>query len=750
MAYSTFLTLQSNKSYPVDFDFSRYRYRVYVEYTDSVYGISIRAFINGVYNALVVSDLVSGTYANIPEMVGSRTYDITASESGSRGVTYLQREAKNTAPTTPGAFKTPTGELEIGDVKVVSWGASNDPNGDVIQYVLDVSVNGGAWSRVIATNATTHIYTIPTANTLKFRVWAIDGASAWSGSYQESATFTVTKPKYYWSKYNVRKIPVYYKSAWYYEGQNLGALGFANSFKDYSLDTSTGIFSTSGGTWGTNTPPVGSVGYAVSGTDIVRYTITGGANYDVHSSYSAATTQDAAGTLVQSGIIAIEGTYPTNGKHSDGFWYIRGSRVNQSIVPTGAFTAPVSGKVFKPSEVASITFTASSAPNISLYEVDYKYGNGAWQTLANNASLTRTLTITTDKALVNVQFRVRAKNTSNMFSDYVYSDIYTIEHNAAPTVNLTTPSNNQTLYEKDTYIIDGTVLETNVGDTVTVRYQIGAGTERAIKAYLSTGALETFGKQLTFRGGSLYDGDTLIASDLTDGVPHTLKVWATDDKGGTSAIVERTFYVVPNRVPLLTVNTPVIEGNIDADLININGTFSDPDANNAVVSYRINGGNSIQIAEGVSGVFDYTVSFGQLQAGENTIAIEVIDSYGAKTSKTIKLNKKAIETPLLKSTQRYQLLPPSGSAVGVLFYIQRDVALDVDVSISMTQAVEAEQYIPLEPVTTAPISHGSSIVEDEYYHAADNPAEKILLQIDFTRTSLTTNEKIYVVMGAFE
>lgn len=349
-----------------------------------------------------------------------------------------------------------------------------------------------------------------------------------------------------------------------------------------------------------------------------------------------------------------------------------------------------------------------------------------------------------------VRFITRAKNTSNVYSDYVYSEIYTIEHNAAPTVNLTTPSNNQTLYENDTYIIDGTVLETNVGDTVTVRYQISAGTERAIKAYLSTGVLESFGKQLTFRGCNLYDGDTLIASNLTDGIPHTLKVWATDDKGGTSVIVERTFYVVPNRVPLLTVNTPIIEGNIDADLINIDGTFSDPDANNAIVSYRINGGNSVQIAEGTSGTFDFTVSFSQLIIGDNIIVIEVIDSYGAKTSKTIKLHKKAIETPLLKSTQRYQLLPPSGSAVGVLFYIQRDAALDMDVSISMTQEAEAEQYTTLQSVTTAPISQGSGIVEDEYYHATSEPAEKILLQIDFTRTSLTTNEKIYVVMGAFE
>lgn len=32
------------------------------------------------------------------------------------------------------------------------------------------------------------------------------------------------------------------------------------------------------------------------------------------------------GTLVQSGIVAENGTYPTNGRHSDGYWYVRGSK----------------------------------------------------------------------------------------------------------------------------------------------------------------------------------------------------------------------------------------------------------------------------------------------------------------------------------------------------------------------------------------------------------------------------------------
>ena len=668
----------------------------------------------------------------------------------------------NTAPTTPGAFTQPTGELEIGDSRTISWGAASDTEGNLAGYTLEVSINGGGYTQIATPTQPNFNYTIPTATTLKFRVKARDNAGLES-AYRESASFTVTKPKYYWSKYSV-STQTYYQDIAPWDVELGGAENYHPFYglsKGYYFDQVNNRYSLSSSVWGFEEVPLGAMAYTLNTpTQLYRRTATRqGYQADTYVPYTSASksnsknyqnTSYSRGSLIQSGIIAVEGKYPTDGRHSDGFWYVRGSRANLSIAPTGGFSSPVSGRVYKPSETATIVFAASTAPNIALYEVDYKYGNGAWQTLAYNTALSRTLTITTDKALGNVQFRVRAKNTSNVYSDYVYSEIYTIQHNSAPVVTLTSPASNITLYENDTLLINGTALEVDIGNTVTVRYQVGAGTVRAIKAFLSTGTLEDYSKQLTFKGGNLYDGETLIASDLADGVAHSLKVWATDDKDGSSVVAERTFYVVPNRVPLLTVNTPVTEGNIDTDLININGTFSDPDANNAVVSYRINGGGSVQIAEGTSGAFDFSVSFGQLIIGDNIIVIEVIDSYGAKTSKTIKLNKKAIETPLLKSTQRYQLLPPSGSAVGVLFYIQHDAALDMDVSISMTQEAEAEQYTTLEPVTTAPISQGSGIVEDEYYHAAPEPAEKILLQIDFTRTSLTANEKIYVVMGAFE
>ena len=227
-------------------------------------------------------------------------------------------------------------------------------------------------------------------------------------------------------------------------------------------------------------------------------------------------------------------------------------------------------------------------------------------------------------------------------------------------------------------------------------------------------------------------------------------MYATDDQGGQSAITERTFYVVPNRAPSLTVNPPTTEGNTDGDKITINGNFADADGNQATVKYRINGGNSVQVTEGTNGDFEFEVSFAQLELGPNNIVVDVIDSYGSKTSRTVKLTKTAIETPILKSTARYKIEPPSGSATSVLLWVTRDENLQLEASISMTMKGEAESFKPVVSSNTAPSPDFENAVEDEFHLEADSPKDNIMLQLVLTRTSLDVNPKIYLINGVLE
>ncbi|WGT37696.1 hypothetical protein QH639_17915 [Lysinibacillus sp. 1 U-2021] len=320
--------------------------------------------------------------------------------------------------------------------------------------------------------------------------------------------------------------------------------------------------------------------------------------------------------------------------------------------------------------------------------------------------------------------------------------------NSAPTVTLSSPTNNLTLYENDSFNIAGTAIDTDPNQSVTVYYQIDDNPKKVLAANLSQIQI-ALSKALTFKGGKMFDGITVITGALADGVAHTLKVWAEDGEKASSSIIERTFYVVSNRAPLLTVDPITPNGIIDSDNFKIKGLAGDPDANASVkVSYRINNGNPVQIYNGPGGTWELEIALSQLAVGENTIVVEVIDNYNAKTSKTIKLNKNTVKTPILQFVARYKIEPPRGSVKGVLLFIERDAGLAVKVELSMTLTGEQEQYITLTPVNTAPTNSGT--IEDTFEHTVSEEKQNIILKITPSRTDLSFNHKIHLISGAVD
>ncbi|WP_431808245.1 hypothetical protein [Lysinibacillus sphaericus] len=192
-------------------------------------------------------------------------------------------------------------------------------------------------------------------------------------------------------------------------------------------------------------------------------------------------------------------------------------------------------------------------------------------------------------------------------------------------------------------------------------------------------------------------------------------------------------------------------GVVDTDTFKITGKASDEDANATVkVTSCINAGEQVEIYSGSGGAWEFDVKLAQLRTGENTIVLEVVDNYGAKTSKTIKLNKKEVKTPILQSVARYQIEPPSGSAKGVLLFIQRDEALEIKVEVSMIAKGEQEQYTMLTPVNTAPITAKQGVVEDTFEHKGMEAKQRIVLKITPTRTDLASNHKIHLITGAVD
>lgn len=319
--------------------------------------------------------------------------------------------------------------------------------------------------------------------------------------------------------------------------------------------------------------------------------------------------------------------------------------------------------------------------------------------------------------------------------------------NATPNVNLSAPTDAQTLYENTAYTISGNATDADNGNIVNVRYSINDGTARALATGISDGTTAIpFSKTLTFKNGKLFDGSTAVTDSLAEGTAHMLRVWATDDQGATSTIISRSFYAVPNRAPSLTVDTPQPSGTINSDKFAITGTCSDIDGNEVTVAYRINGANPVQIYKGQGGAWSFDVSLSALQVGANSIVIEVTDSYNFKATKTVKLNKNEIKTPVNTATARYKLTPPKGSATGVLVWVRRTETLQLDAKISMTLKGEQEQYFaPTDEVTTEQVAQG--IVEDEFIFATTEAKTDIVLKLEMTKTH--DNDAITLVTGVF-
>lgn len=96
----------------------------------------------------------------------------------------------NATPTTPGSISVPDG-IKGGSSITISWAASSDADGNLSGYILERSVDGGAYAQVYKGTAKSYTDTITKGwGTVAYRVKAYDALNAQSG-YRTSATRTV-------------------------------------------------------------------------------------------------------------------------------------------------------------------------------------------------------------------------------------------------------------------------------------------------------------------------------------------------------------------------------------------------------------------------------------------------------------------------------------------------------------------------------------------------------------------------------
>ncbi|MGE7623617.1 hypothetical protein ACQKMD_11280 [Viridibacillus sp. NPDC096237] len=681
----------------------------------------------------------NASYYPITLANGSSTLGLSNPDLRDFKVTMFYQN-KNTAPTTPGTFTQPTGDLEIGANKVISWGASSDSENNLSYYALEVSINGGAWTQIGIPSSVSFNYTIPSCSSIQFRVKGVDSGGL-SSPYQTSASYKVGKPKYYYNKHNVDNVVVGLNYPAPRSTYNTAVVfsTFQGRYVTYAGEK-IGV----DGRWGANESiSVGDTCCYILSNFLTIHTAIEAGNASTDTRVSVAEyyiteftfrRSDTIGTLLTANIIADDGAYPTNGKYSDGYWYVRGNKVTNAVSPPSSIA--LSSGVLKYNNSVNFTASGSTVSN-PIYKYQYSFDNVNFTDFSTAFTLPRDV----DKKLLYI--RARTYN-GTAYSDY-FTQTFDVYQNTAPTVELNT-ENNKTLYEGDTFKIDGSSTDPDNGDIVNVKYQINGGMARAIKTDISTGSAILFNRPLTFKGGKLYDGETALTDALAEGVSHELKVFAEDDQKGKSTEQIRNFYVVPNRAPAIVIN-PIEKpnGTVDSDKFPISGVCSDPDGNDVIVSYKINTSLATEIYRGKGGDWTFDVAFSSLKIGENIIIVEVIDSHNFKTSKTIKLNKAVNSTPILNSVARYKIVPPTGTAKGVLLWIQKEKGLNIEAEISMTEAGVQEKFVEMPLTNSAPID--SFITEDQFVYEAAEMKENIIVKLNLSRESAEVSDSITLISG---
>lgn len=162
--------------------------------------------------------------------------------------------------------------------------------------------------------------------------------------------------KYYYDKYIANETKTWREGEWSTES-SWSETEFAELYSTYSLDSATNVFRVYSKISYSTPVSVGQMAYELVGSTLRRYTIfrigdggnlSGAPQYvtmaNKTTSNSTSTSSYTRGNLVQSAIAAENGTYPLDGRHTDGYWYVRGALVN---------TAPIINPNAKPSGTIS-------------------------------------------------------------------------------------------------------------------------------------------------------------------------------------------------------------------------------------------------------------------------------------------------------------------------------------------------------------------------------------------------------------
>ena len=471
---------------------------------------------------------------------------------------------QHSAPATPASISVPS-TINSGSSITISWASSTGAT----EYLLDFKQNGGSWTRIYTGSSTSYNHSITSAmNTVQYDVAAQNsvGTSGW----KTSSIYNVTHPVVAPSAPSWISIPSPIRS-----GTNI-TVSWASSSgaTGYDLD-----FQANGSGWtivytGSSTS---YIHYMDSSYNNVKYDVraknsggtSGWTRSDTGTVYHPATTPSSLsvpGTIkvgfsasiswgTSSNVSSYELECSTNGgsysniytgsstsyNHSitssmttvlyrvraknalgDASSFRTGSTVNVNHPPTTPPSLDVPTPI-KSGTSITISWGQSTDPNgdAITYELQCAQNGGSYSALYSGSNRTYSHSITA--SMNTLQYRVRAKDTVDLYSGWQTGSSITVQHNTPPGIS-GSDSDLGTLTAPPS--VNYTVTDPDAGDTVKVEITLNGSLMQQINSV-------TLGQQQT------YTLPLLQFLALKSGA-YTVKITATD-KAGESAVRTYTF-----------------------------------------------------------------------------------------------------------------------------------------------------------------------------------------------------------------
>lgn len=315
------------------------------------------------------------------------------------------------------------------------------------------------------------------------------------------------------------------------------------------------------------------------------------------------------GSLLQSNIVAEDGTYPSSGKHTDGYWYVRKKIVNTSPTTPPSITVPTT---VKGGESLQISWGNSTDPegNLSGYILECSVSGGAYTQVYKGPNISFIDNIT--KGWNTVAYRVKAYDSENAESGYTTSATRTVINNTPPTIS----GSDSSLGDKNLgFLITYQVDDIDTSDSLVVTERLNGSITRTINGAPRNQQLEI---EIT--------NEKLFELGLNSENIIEIKV---DDGQGGIAYRRYTFR--------RTNSAPIISGQDEdlgqkTELFDIDFSISDNEGNSVIVKTYLNNisKEEYQAEDGITNTF--TISredWYKLPVGPHSIKIEAIDEHGA-------------------------------------------------------------------------------------------------------------------------